>query len=1028
VAHLDHLPQALNADPELATTPANIVVSGTTMWNPGDDFVRAGVLAAVREAVRPRPLNLFFYNFSANVQPPHGRTGGVGNDVSRGDLEQLGDAIDAVVIAGLSAGEEIKDLYRWVIDAGLTDRVLLIGAGYENEYVERHCGADPEATIFRGARLIVGRTEKTPRFIRSVGTPYAHLPCPSPLSVPSVKPVPEGRRARRIGFSIQLPGREGIINQATGEEPVKLATDAMLGLLDRGHDITLIAHHKTEFIAHSRAFRGSGIKVVFQTFADDLAETYTGLDAMVTTRLHAGLFANAHGLPALIVNDTDRHTHALDGFTHATWANTPDSVRLGLDRLLSLDLGEVARSLAAEKAALMDRYQRTLGDAVRSLVIPEDPRERLASVMRRRLGSRAVKHRVLSVISGLEPDHWLPINIDAFRDAAARGEPWFDAVVAINWLARALRPRTYLEVGVRRGRSLAQVLTESPTTAAFGFDMWIPDYGSIPERGIVVENPGPGFVRSQLESVGAAPPHALVEGDSKRTLPAFFADPESPSEIDLIHVDGDHSEEGARRDLEIAFERIAPGGVIVFDDLTHPSHPELRAVWDSFRGRHPDWLFVEDADRNGTGLAVRPPFDRLAEALEGWRAPSSSPERSRGGTLRLEGVAGLDEVRDAAHAVGPEGCVFVSASDREWAGRIRGLARREHLDCVIVRGADEMATVPSSRVDPAQADRGTVAAPARERAETGVGRGPRTPIHFFTIVLNGMPFIEHHLRVFEAIDGPWHWHIIEGVGDLVADTAWSVRNGGAIPDELHRRGRSIDGTSAYLDELSARDRGRISLYRKPPGELWRGKREMVNAPLREISEACLLWQVDADELWTTDQIEAVRDLFEARPDATAAYYRCHYFVGPDRVITSRDTYGNHTGFEWLRTWRYAPGDHWAAHEPPRLVRAAPGGETVDVASINAIDHDTTEAAGAVFQHFAYATAEQARFKEVYYGYPNAVAQWRALQAASAFPLRLGDFLDWVRDDAAVDLASSVGVRPLLSPAVLGADTARVMAG
>src|SRR5438874_9967466 len=37
------------------------------------------------------------------------------------------------------------------------------------------------------------------------------------------------------------------------------------------------------------------------------------------------------------------------------------------------------------------------------------------------------------------------------------------------------------------------------------------------------------------------------------------------------------------------------------------------------------------------------------------------------------------------------------------------------------------------------------------------------PVHFFTIVLNGEPFIRYHLDVFRALPVRWHWHIIEGV-------------------------------------------------------------------------------------------------------------------------------------------------------------------------------------------------------------------------------------------------------------------------
>ena len=38
----------------------------------------------------------------------------------------------------------------------------------------------------------------------------------------------------------------------------------------------------------------------------------------------------------------------------------------------------------------------------------------------------------------------------------------------------------------------------------------------------------------------------------------------------------------------------------------------------------------------------------------------------------------------------------------------------------------------------------------------------RLPVHFFTIVLNGMPFIRHHIEQFCQLPFRWHWHIVEG--------------------------------------------------------------------------------------------------------------------------------------------------------------------------------------------------------------------------------------------------------------------------
>lgn len=186
------------------------------------------------------------------------------------------------------------------------------------------------------------------------------------------------------------------------------------------------------------------------------------------------------------------------------------------------------------------------------------------------------------------------------------------------------------------------------------------------------------------------------------------------------------------------------------------------------------------------------------------------------------------------------------------------------------------------------------------------------PIHFFTIVLNGQPFIRYHIEVFKQLPFKWHWHIVEGVADLKNDTAWSVQLGGCVTDEIHRNGCSNDGTTEYLDELAQLYPDNITIYRKSEGVFWEGKREMVNAPLVNIEEECLLWQVDVDELWTLEQLSTARQIFISNPDKTAAFYWCWYFVGENLIISTRNCYGQNPQQEWLRTWKFKPGAFWAS--------------------------------------------------------------------------------------------------------------------
>jgi hypothetical protein len=285
-------------------------------------------------------------------------------------------------------------------------------------------------------------------------------------------------------------------------------------------------------------------------------------------------------------------------------------------------------------------------------------------------------------------------------------------------------------------------------------------------------------------------------------------------------------------------------------------------------------------------------------------------------------------------------------------------------------------------------------------------------IHFFTIVLNGMPFIEKHVETFSQISSDWHWHIIEGVAALKNDTAWSVANGGRIEGSFHKDGLSIDGTTEYLDILKEKYPNQISIYRKSSGAFWDGKIEMVNAPLPSITEQCLLWEIDVDEFWTAQQIDTTHQLFTNNPKKFSAFYWCNYFVGQNIVISTRNGYANNPSFEWERTWRYLPHFRWASHEPPVLVEKTYSGQIQAVRNRGVFTHEETESVGLVFRHFAYVYESQLQFKETYYGYRGAVVNWKRLQKNLLFPIKLSNFFDWVADETLVDKAENLGIEPM----------------
>lgn len=196
----------------------------------------------------------------------------------------------------------------------------------------------------------------------------------------------------------------------------------------------------------------------------------------------------------------------------------------------------------------------------------------------------------------------------------------------VSWLARELQPKNYLEVGVRRGFSMAMVAAQSPQTDIYGFDLWMRNYADTP-------NPGAEFVESEMRKIGYQKKIRMISGNSHKTLPAFFGDKTAgfrnhlksiwraenkPSDFDLLTIDGDHSLAGAYRDLLDVMPHCAVGGAVVFDDIkpdafkTDESEADpngwknLLGVWHAIRQRFPNFRYFEYIrDLPGVGIAVR---------------------------------------------------------------------------------------------------------------------------------------------------------------------------------------------------------------------------------------------------------------------------------------------------------------------------------------------------------------------------------------------------------------------------------------
>ena len=197
-----------------------------------------------------------------------------------------------------------------------------------------------------------------------------------------------------------------------------------------------------------------------------------------------------------------------------------------------------------------------------------------ADTLKHFIFQQAVYQEVLDICRQLEPDDYLEYLTGFFEKGIRTFGPhwqYADICTVLLGLSKKLQPKSYLEIGVRRGRSLAMVVSQCPYANVVGFDMWKQDYAGM-------ENPGPEFVESQMRNLGFNGTIEFISGNSHETLPWYFRN-NPDSYFDMITVDGDHSEKGAEQDLIDVLGYLSIGGVIVFDDIVHPKHEYLLGVW-----------------------------------------------------------------------------------------------------------------------------------------------------------------------------------------------------------------------------------------------------------------------------------------------------------------------------------------------------------------------------------------------------------------------------------------------------------------
>lgn len=111
-----------------------------------------------------------------------------------------------------------------------------------------------------------------------------------------------------------------------------------------------------------------------------------------------------------------------------------------------------------------------------------------------------------------------------------------------------------VEIGVDFGYSLFTLANDFPNAVVFGFDPYL-EYGHANDAKSHVLRHVKHFPNIRLELLSS------IDGHNLWRKPTNYMD------IDLLHIDGDHSYSGVSSDFNTWVAAVRPGGAIMFHDI-----------------------------------------------------------------------------------------------------------------------------------------------------------------------------------------------------------------------------------------------------------------------------------------------------------------------------------------------------------------------------------------------------------------------------------------------------------------------------
>ena len=152
------------------------------------------------------------------------------------------------------------------------------------------------------------------------------------------------------------------------------------------------------------------------------------------------------------------------------------------------------------------------------------------------------------------------------------GRIGYDTHDVLKCICEQLKPDSYLEIGVDSGGSCKVVVDNSNVKLLVLCDLWSPNYSLHYYK-------DHSHVEKLLKDYKGQV--VYLDGNSLELIPNLAL-----GQFDLILVDGGHDSYTAYKDMCNCWVHLRKGGVLVLDDIRHPSYPGVPEAFKKFSIEH----------------------------------------------------------------------------------------------------------------------------------------------------------------------------------------------------------------------------------------------------------------------------------------------------------------------------------------------------------------------------------------------------------------------------------------------------------